>query len=111
MELRWLDLSNNFLQTVDPLLLKYPNLTVIYLHGNQITKFTEVDKLAELPHLSKLTLHGNPVEEMRNYRLYMVCKMPSIRSLDFIGITKVDRDRVMTWDKERQAARARRDAM
>ena len=109
MELRWLDLSNNFLKTVDPVLLKYPKLTVIYLHGNQITKFNEVDKLRELSHISKLTLHGNPIEEMRNYRLYMVCEIPTLRSLDFIGITKVDRDRVMTWDKERQAARARRE--
>jgi len=49
-------------------LLNYPKLSCIYFHGNKISHFREVDKLAPLEHLAKVTLHGNPVEDMNNYR-------------------------------------------
>jgi hypothetical protein len=34
---------------------------VLYMHGNNISRLSEVRKLAALPALQKLTLHGNPV--------------------------------------------------
>lgn len=106
-ELRWIDLSHNQLTTIDPVLFHYPKLSCIYLHGNQISKFKEVEKLANLECLNKLTLHGNPVEELPNYRLRVPCSLHSLRSLDFIGITKLDRDKMMMWDRARQAQRER----
>ena len=35
-ELRWLDLSHNQLTRVDPVILKYPRLSCVYLHWNKI---------------------------------------------------------------------------
>jgi hypothetical protein len=46
LELRWLDLSNNRLTTVDPVLLNYPKLSCLYLQGNKIAKLSDIDVLA-----------------------------------------------------------------
>mmetsp|Transcript_38452 Transcript_38452/g.46391 ORF Transcript_38452/g.46391 Transcript_38452/m.46391 type:complete len:230 (-) Transcript_38452:431-1120(-) len=96
-QLQWLDVAHNELTTVDPILLKFPNITVLYLHGNKIASLKEVDKLAKLPNLKKLSLHGNPVEELPNYRLHVSTSIPHLQMLDFINITKVDRDKAGTW--------------
>ena len=106
-ELRWIDLSHNQLTRIDPVLFNYPKLSCVYLHGNQIATFKEADKLAGLENLSKLTLHGNPVEEVNNYRLHVPCAISTLRSLDFIGITKLDRDKMDMFDRARKAARER----
>lgn len=96
--LLWLDVSHNRLTTIEPILLSFPNLSILYMHGNEITKLKEVNKLVELQHLKKLTLHGNPVEEIMNYRLHVFTQIPQLRMLDFINCTKVDRDKAGTWD-------------
>ena len=44
------------------ILLTFPNLQILYLHGNQINDMKEVEKLAKISTLKKLSLHGNPVE-------------------------------------------------
>lgn len=106
-ELRWIDLSHNQLTRIDPVLFDYPKLSCVYLHGNQIASFKEVDKLANLGNLAKLTLHGNPVEELNSYRLHVPVAIPTLRSLDFIGITKLDRDKMNMFDRSRKAARER----
>ena len=43
-------------------LLTFPNLQILYLHGNQIGDLKEIEKLARLTELKKLSLHGNPLE-------------------------------------------------
>lgn len=78
---------------------KHVIVQVIYLHGNKISKLTDVKKLATLPNLTKLTLHGNPIAEMPVYRLYIPAHIPALKSLDFGSITKVDRDRINTWNR------------
>ena len=106
-ELRWIDLSHNQLTSVDPVLFNYPKLSCIYLHGNQIASFKEVEKLSYMENLAKLTMHGNPVEELPNYRLRVPAAISTLRSLDFIGITKLDRDKIDMFDRSRKAARER----
>jgi len=59
--LQFLDLSHNQLDTIDEVLLMYPNLSVLYLHGNRIVNSSQFRKLAYLTKLQKLTLHGNSV--------------------------------------------------
>jgi hypothetical protein len=39
--------------------------------------------------------------------MYVPCTLLSLRSLDFIGITKLDRDKMMMWEQGRKAARQR----
>lgn len=43
--LEWLDLSYNYLQTIDKELLSFPNLKTLYLHGNYVSNLEEARKL------------------------------------------------------------------
>lgn len=86
--LYWLDLSFNFLYTIDREILKFSQLKILYLHGNAIHSISEVDKLSNLDYLQSLTLHGNAVEEEKGYRLYVLKKLPKLRALDFSRVTR-----------------------
>lgn len=35
-KLQWLDVSNNHLTTIEPVLLQFSNLMMLYMHGNQV---------------------------------------------------------------------------
>ena len=35
-KLQWLDVSNNHLTTIEPVLLQFTNLMMLYMHGNQV---------------------------------------------------------------------------
>ncbi|XP_038055233.1 leucine-rich repeat-containing protein 51-like [Patiria miniata] len=98
-EMTWLDLSFNDFSKIDPLLLQYTKLKVLYLHGNNISNLSEVDKLAGLPNLIALTLHGNPLEDQKGYRQSLVAKLPQLKKIDFSSITKSDRQNAVTWER------------
>ncbi|XP_072466403.1 leucine-rich repeat-containing protein 51 [Notamacropus eugenii] len=95
--LAWIDLSFNDLPNIDPVLTTFFNLSVLYLHGNCILQLTEVDKLSSLPKLRSLTLHGNPIEEEKGYRQYVLSILPRITTFDFSGVTKQDRITATIW--------------
>jgi len=44
------------------IILDFPDLQILYLHGNAISDMKEVEKLTMLKNLKKLSLHGNPLE-------------------------------------------------
>uniref|UniRef100_A0A803TXA9 Leucine-rich repeat-containing protein 51 n=1 Tax=Anolis carolinensis TaxID=28377 RepID=A0A803TXA9_ANOCA len=96
-DIYWIDLSFNDLSNIDPVLTTYYNLHNLNLHGNSIQSLSEVDKLAVLPHLRSLTLHGNPIEEEKGYRSYVVSTLPNLKSFDFSGVTKQDRSTANVW--------------
>ncbi|XP_002740743.1 leucine-rich repeat-containing protein 51-like [Saccoglossus kowalevskii] len=98
-ELSWIDLSFNDISKIDSILVNHSHLKMLYLHGNNINDLEEVDKLADLPNLISLSLHGNPLENEKEYRSYVLSKMPNLRTLDFSGVTKSDRDTAATWNK------------
>lgn len=60
---------------------------------------SEVDKLGSLCKLQSLTLHGNPIEDMKGYRDYIISKIPQLEKLDFSKITKADRECSKTMTK------------
>uniref|UniRef100_A0A8C9HGX8 Leucine-rich repeat-containing protein 51 n=1 Tax=Piliocolobus tephrosceles TaxID=591936 RepID=A0A8C9HGX8_9PRIM len=97
--LAWIDLSFNDLTSIDPVLTTFFNLSVLYLHGNSIQHLGEVNKLAVLPRLRSLTLHGNPMEEEKGYRQYVLCTLPHITTFDFSGVTKADRTTAEVWKR------------
>ena len=80
-------------------LLQLPNLTMIYLHGNNIKRLKEVDKLVALTRLKSLSLHGNPIESVSGYRQYIVTHIPQLQTVDFSGVTKADRKVSDVWVK------------
>lgn len=106
-------------------LLQLPNLKMLYLHGNNIGRLAEVDKLARLPSLRLLTLHGNPIEVRPRavgalgrcrslastfpslppprpqlspgYKHHVLSELPQLQTLDFSRVTKSDRATASTW--------------
>lgn len=116
--LAWLDLAFNDLKTIDSVsaspshdqnsphhsaltqaILDLPNLTTLYLHGNNLGRIAEVDKLSSLTWLKSLTLHGNPIKMNVGYRQYVLSRLPQLQSLDFSGVTKSDRATANTWKR------------
>ena len=63
--LQFLDCSFNKFQTLGSVLGEYPELRVLYLHGNKIGRLKDIDRLKGLKSIRKLTLHGNPVEDKK----------------------------------------------
>ena len=59
----------------------------------QDRRLSEVDKLGALEGLTKFTLNGNPVEETKDYRMYVSAALKRLRSLDVIAITQVNRSK------------------
>ncbi|XP_021021887.1 leucine-rich repeat-containing protein 51 [Mus caroli] len=112
--LAWIDLSFNDLTTIDPVLTTFFNLSVLYLHGNGIHRLGEVNKLAVLPRLRSLTLHGNPIEEEKGYRQYVLCNLPRITTFDFSGVTRADRSTAEVWKRmniKPKKVRAKQDVL
>ena len=100
------DLSFNQLTTVDEQLGKYSNISVLYLHGNQIKKLKDLRVLKGLKNLRKLTLHGNPVENVKGYRMTVIAALPKLKQLDFTPITSNDRDLAETVGERKARQRA-----
>lgn len=115
-QLTWLDLSHNKLCEIDDVLLAFPNLTTLYLHGNGINAINEVKKLSGLTKLSKLTIHGNPIYEpkqnhnLRNPRSGIIYHLrdTQLRSLDFVTITNADRSNALRWAQQNKPKKKRR---
>jgi len=92
INLTWLDVSFNSIPKIDPIICELQNLKLLYLHGNAVADIKEVDKLACLPELQKLSLHGNPIENStQNYKCYVLCRIPQLKSFDMVTVTKNDR--------------------
>lgn len=58
----WLDLSYNYLVTIEDEILKLPKLKTLYLQCNCIKNLEEVRKLSALTDLNTINLFGNPIE-------------------------------------------------
>ncbi|TRY90879.1 hypothetical protein DNTS_021955 [Danionella cerebrum] len=99
--LAWLDLSFNQIQHIDSALTQLKELRLLYLHGNQICKLSEVDKLALLPSLHTITLHGNPMVTEKDYRAHLIATIPHLKMIDFSAVTKQERELTAVWKKSR----------
>jgi Leucine-rich repeat (LRR) protein len=99
--LQWINLSYNYLVTLDPEIKQFKNLKSLQLHGNYINDLEEVKKLGELEFLFELTLNGNPIEEIPGYRLYVLALMyqknENLRKLDTVIVTDQEFDSVLVW--------------
>ncbi|CAH1110153.1 unnamed protein product [Psylliodes chrysocephalus] len=90
-KLEWLDLSFNQIINIDESISKFPNLKMLYLHGNCINEFNEIAKLKLLHNLKHLTFHGNPISNHPRYRGFVVAVLPQLANLDFSAVTKTEK--------------------
>ncbi|CAM9861571.1 unnamed protein product [Lampetra fluviatilis] len=99
--LAWIDLSFNQLSDIPQVLCELQELRVLYLHGNTVSRLSNVSTLVPLRHLRSLTLHGNPIETENHYRYYVLSALPSLKSLDFSAVTNQDRQTAVIWSMNR----------
>jgi Leucine-rich repeat (LRR) protein len=93
--IQWLDLSFNFIEDIlDDIAKLFPQLTTIYLHANRISKLSEVKKLGQVENLRSLSLYGNPVEENKHYRNYVIYMCKNLHTFDKSPVTKSQLDKV-----------------
>lgn len=88
--------ASNLLESLDHTNLSknVPNLKYLELSWNQIGSLLEISNLGKAcPKLEFLSLTGNPVTRRQHYRLYTIKNIPSLKVLDYMKITKTERDR------------------
>jgi len=66
-------------------------LESLVLTNNKISNFSEIDHIATCKTLLRLALIENPISKDKNYRLYTIFKIPSLRVLDFQKIKQKER--------------------
>lgn len=72
----------------------FPSLTTLYLHANKIGKLGEIRKLLPMQSLKSLSLYGNPVEENKHYRNFVLYICPNLMQFDMSPVTKSELQRV-----------------
>ena len=91
--LKTLMLTNNRISKIEKdFAINCPFLKNLILINNNIEDFEQIDNIASCKSLEKLYLLDNVVTKMKNYRLYVIYKIPSLRILDFQRITKKERE-------------------
>lgn len=91
-------INNNNVSKVDTkIATQLPNLTSLILTNNRVAVLSEIDVIATLAKLEYLSLLGNPVTLKINYRLYTINRIPSLRSLDFKKISRVEREEAVAF--------------
>lgn len=100
----WINLSFNFLTKIDADILNFPSLKQLNMHGNFIADFEEVKKLQDIGTLQTLSLNGNPIEEVKGYRMYVLGvlynKFETLKKLDGVIVSRQEFDNHIVW-KER----------
>jgi hypothetical protein len=82
-------LSSNSLHSLESL-TNCPNLTELFLRGNQIDDFEEVQYLSDLPNLRILWLSENPIADDPSYRTNVLQMLPNLMRLDDGDVTEAD---------------------
>jgi hypothetical protein len=72
-------------------------MQILYMHGNKISKLSDLKCLTKLPSLKNVTLHGNPVSELSRYRCFVAAQVPNLRSLNFGLITRLEMHSMEMW--------------
>ena len=91
--LKTLMLINNRISKIEnDFAINCPFLTNLVLTNNKISDLKQIDNIASCKSLEKLYLVDNVVTKMKNYRLYVIYKIPTLRILDFQRVTKKERE-------------------
>jgi len=61
----------------------FPKLENLILTNNRITSLKQIDNLADCKNLIRLSMLNSPVTQKKNYRLYVISRLPNLKVLDF----------------------------
>jgi len=97
LTISWIDLSNNAIVSLPQDLSSLP-LTTLYLHGNRISSWSDVDTVVcQLPRLASFTLFGNPIAAQPHYKNELLTKLMTspvrcapLKQLDFVALSTQD---------------------
>jgi hypothetical protein len=101
-DIQWLDLSFNQIQSfghAENVSAAFENITTIYMHANKVSRLSQIKKLKAFPKLKSLTLYGNPIEEHKHYRNFVMYYCPHITQFDSSPITHSERVANEVWAK------------
>ena len=85
-------MSNNFITKIASDIGNHlKGLKALVLTNNRIVNLADVGCLSGLVKLEHLSLLDNPVTLKDKYRLYVIYRIPSLKSLDFQKISKTER--------------------
>ena len=84
-------LSNNYIVRIHPLGDHLISITTLVLTNNRISSFAEIDAIANFTKLELLSLLDNPIITQQHYRLYVIFKIKSLKSLDFRKVKHSER--------------------
>jgi hypothetical protein len=94
-KIMWLDISFNHIEDINPIIFElFPNVTALYLQSNQIKKLSEIRKLENFRFLKSLAIYGNPIEEHKHYRNYILFYCKLLTNFDMSPVTKSERTMV-----------------
>ncbi len=103
--IQWIDISHNKIEDIHPDLLNLKFLKILYCHANYIKEIENVTILRNCKSLLNLTLHGNPIEQIKGYRQFIVEIVPSLEKLDFTLVSEKELDiihhRGSRWGEKR----------
>ena len=103
VNLIWIDLSFNYLTTIDEEILKFPNLQCLYLQYNFIKDLGEVRKLGRMKNLKSVNLFGNPIEQVPGYRMWVLGVLyednDTLKKLDQVVVTTKEFQAVCVWNE------------
>ena len=91
--LKTLILINNRISKIEKdFAINCPFFTNLVLTNNKISDFGQIDNISSCKSLQKLYLVDNVVTKIKNYRLYTIYKIPTLRILDYQRVTKKERE-------------------
>ena len=97
-QILWLDLSfNKFVNISEAMATTFPNITTMQMHANNISRLSQLKKLRNFPNLKSISLYGNPVEEHKHYRNYVLNMCPNVTQFDSSPVTAEERLRAKVW--------------
>ena len=60
-----------------------PKLENLIMTNNRIVSLSQIDNLANCKNLVRLSLLNSPVTQKKNYRSYVISRIPGLKVLDF----------------------------
>lgn len=85
-------LTNNRISKQENISDAFPNLENLVLINNKISDLKEIENLTFNKNLKRLYLINNPITLNKNYRLYVIHRVPSLKVLDFQKVKHSERE-------------------